>query len=57
MTDSLQYKIIADCDVTELNANVNYYLQQGWCLQGDHCSSRNSNGTNMFSQALIKFGP
>jgi hypothetical protein len=46
----MEYKVIYTATVTELEANVNVFINEGWELQGGVCRD-----SQLLYQALVKF--
>ena len=52
--ERIEYKIIVRSSISELNADVNYFLKEGWVCQGGVSISLDSCGSFVFAQAIIK---
>jgi hypothetical protein len=53
----MEYKVLQEKSILDLEQKVNYYLKEKWQLQGGVCVTYNrGNGSNdmFYAQALVK---
>jgi hypothetical protein len=49
-----EYRVIVRNTLSELNKDVNYFLNQGWVCQGGISLSLDSYGSFVYAQAIVK---
>ena len=52
--ERIEYRVVVRNSALDLNADVNYFLKEGWFCQGGISISLDSYGSFVFAQAIIK---
>ena len=52
--ERIEYRVVVRNSTLDLNADVNYFLKEGWVCQGGISISLDSYGSFVFAQAIIK---